>query len=429
MPTANADGTGVNNSVFNLPSGVGALGAVTLDYAYYVKCGSIGRVKLDGTGADNTFIAAGIDPTATTKMVIDGTTLYWMWSSQTESATGIYHIGKANLDGTGVDASYISGQQSTPARCGASSFSFTVTSGYAFVRFPVGTPGGMPNSCSLGSPSLGGVDRVSLSSKAVDTNYYSGAFGDQGLTASATNVFGLEGNGQMMASGNLYRANPTGAVDGSAWVTGTGGELWATGGKMAANASKVFFIDGSMSPLLKAVDATPSAGSLTTLATLTGMGMMMSGFTVQAPVNSGSASGGGRSSGSTPAPAPAPAQAATALKAPTQSTTADSNGNVAVTLALQLDEVGKYTFMFEKVTSNEMSREAASSSRISMQKGTKIGKRKLTKTVTAANVTTTSAGAKLVMRVLLKKAQAKKWNLRVIHTAADGAMTQSVVSK
>jgi hypothetical protein len=49
--------------------------------------------------------------------------------------------------------------------------------------------------------------------------------------------------------------------------------------------------------------------------------------------------------------------------------------------------------------------------------------------VTAANVTTTSAGAKLVMRALLKKAQAKKWNLRVIHTATNGTLTQSVIKK
>jgi len=146
------------------------------------------------------------------------------------------------------------------------------------------------------------------------------------------------------------------------------------------------------------------------------------------------------SGGDTPTPAPTPAAtpaatpgatpAATVLTAPTQSSTADSNGNVAVSLSLELDEVGKYTFIFEKVTSNEMSREQASgSSRISMQKGTKIGKRKLTKVITAADVTTTSAGAKLVMRALLKKAQAKNWNLRVIHAANDGTLTQSVIKK
>jgi hypothetical protein len=98
-----------------------------------------------------------------------------------------------------------------------------------------------------------------------------------------------------------------------------------------------------------------------------------------------------------------------------------------VTVPTQLGAKGKYTFIFEKPSANEMSREQATSSRVGMQKGTRLGKRVLKKTYTAAVITTTTDGAKVVTRALVRKAQAKKLNLRVVYTPTSGAQTESVI--
>jgi hypothetical protein len=81
--------------------------------------------------------------------------------------------------------------------------------------------------------------------------------------------------------------------------------------------------------------------------------------------------------------------AATTLATPTVNTNAPGE-NAVVTVRAQLGEKGKYTFIFEKPTSNEMSREQGRSSRVSMQKGTRIG--------TRANCGALEADARLRLR-------------------------------
>ncbi len=104
-------------------------------------------------------------------------------------------------------------------------------------------------------------------------------------------------------------------------------------------------------------------------------------------------------------------------------------GCTQVTVPVQLAEVGKYTFIYETKNSNEMSTPAQTSGkRIAMHKGSRVGKRALKKVTTAAVIITTEANAKVVLNSFLKKAQAKSWNLRVIHTAADGSQSQSVIT-
>jgi hypothetical protein len=128
-----------------------------------------------------------------------------------------------------------------------------------------------------------------------------------------------------------------------------------------------------------------------------------------------------------PTPTPTPTTpAATTLATPTVNTNAPGE-NAVVTVRAQLGEKGKYTFIFEKPTSNEMSREQATSNRVPMQKGSKLGKRVLKKTYTAAVITTTADNAKVVTRALLRKAQAKKLNLRVVYAPTGSAQTESVI--
>jgi Calx-beta domain len=107
---ANLDGTGVNQSF--IPQ-VGAVFGVAVDRAhvYWSTFGSIGRANLDGTGANQNFIL--VDPLLDQPcgVAVDAGHLYW--------ANALGTIGRANLDGTGVDANFVqAGQAGEDLTCG-----------------------------------------------------------------------------------------------------------------------------------------------------------------------------------------------------------------------------------------------------------------------------------------------------------------------
>lgn len=452
-------------------AGLSVGSASAADWLYYsvldAGTGKVGRVQLDGTtGRDDGFVSFGSDTirniaatnsalyvstgasqtTATlTRVDASGTkTTFFsgaaMCSTAPGGATGAYglatdgqylyyicesgttnssarSLARVSLDGTTRDEGF-SGSLSGVY---ASSSVFAVSGGYAY--FKGGT-----------SMSTDTLYRVALTSGATATPA-STADAPVGAAGSPAGLFAIGPSG---GGGGGGPTRPIQVFQPSAFPGWTATTRFSglsippqalAGTPLAANTESLFW-SVSGSPFSQALAKGAIQGSASpnmSFLTMSGSKSFVGDVAVDP---TGPGGGSTPTPAPAPVPAPAPAQAATVLKAPTQSTTADSNGNVAVTLSLQLDEVGKYTFIFEKVTSNEMSREQATgSNRISMQKGTKIGKRKLTKVVTAANLTTTSTGAKLVMKALLKKAQAKKWNLRVIHTATDGSQTQSVISK
>lgn len=135
----------------------------------------------------------------------------------------------------------------------------------------------------------------------------------------------------------------------------------------------------------------------------------------------------------TPAPASAPAPpppTAQLLRAPTTQNTRQSNriGCSQVSVPLQLDKIGRYTFIYETASGQSSSaRESGrTGGRVAWNKGSTLGKRKLNKVSTAPVLVTTEANKRLVVNGLIKKAQAKNLRLRVIHTAADGTLTQDV---
>jgi hypothetical protein len=425
-----------------LTAGVGS--ATATDWLYYTGMMNVGRVQVDGSARNDsfatfqgmvtglvatsagTFATVGSQPAQMYKLGDDGTKTSVgapLCSTAPNGASDFYsvfatndqhmyyicegapnvsqprYLARADLSGGSRDESfidltgYLAGALAVDANY---AYLATATSGYAATnidRIPL-TAGATPTT----GPGVGPMNLL-----ITPAGFY---WGDQ------ANVGKYAFDFPTLTSTPLFT------------ISGMGANVM----NMTGNASAIFWRQGNgpMGTIGKAnADGSSPNGSFLAPSGMNNFGMPLA---VTSGAAGGGTSGGSSSGGTTPTPAATPA--ATVLKAPTQSTSADSNGNVAVTLSLQLDEVGKYTFIFEKVTSNEMSREqASSSSRISMQKGTKIGKRKLTKVVTAANVTTTSAGAKLVMRALLKKAQAKKWNLRVIHTATNGTLTQSVIKK
>ena len=114
---ANLDGTGVDRSFIR---GLVHPEAIAVDtthgYLYWVNAnpcctsdpgGTIGRANLDGTGVDPDFISGIGSPHG---VAVDGAHVYWDDTHTTVTPTGSvsdFAIGRANLDGTGVDQGFI----------------------------------------------------------------------------------------------------------------------------------------------------------------------------------------------------------------------------------------------------------------------------------------------------------------------------------
>jgi hypothetical protein len=127
---ANLDGTDPNPTFItgaNDPTDV----AVDGQYVYWTAltttgrppAGAIGRANLDGTGANPSFITGAAEPLGIT---VDYDHIYWANSyncnylTQPPSACAGGTIGRANLDGTTVDQSYITADQLVGSGCGTS---------------------------------------------------------------------------------------------------------------------------------------------------------------------------------------------------------------------------------------------------------------------------------------------------------------------
>jgi hypothetical protein len=104
---ANLDGTGVNQSFISTggnPVSVVASGNYIYWTDYQSGAGAIGRANLDGTGVNQSFISGLSNPWG---MAISGGYVYWTEYVYKESAGGT--IGRAKLDGTGVNQSFLGG--------------------------------------------------------------------------------------------------------------------------------------------------------------------------------------------------------------------------------------------------------------------------------------------------------------------------------
>ena len=119
---ANLDGTGVDPDFISTRTYAGNAMAVDDAHIYWVSkvsdpsptnpfgqpnTGTIGRANLDGTGVDPDFISGIGYPRG---VAVDGAHVYWDDTHPTVTPTGSvsdFAIGRANLDGTGVDQSFI----------------------------------------------------------------------------------------------------------------------------------------------------------------------------------------------------------------------------------------------------------------------------------------------------------------------------------
>ena len=105
---ANLDGSGVNDHFITVTGGLLAGLAVDSFHIYWADTfqNSIGRANLDGTGVDQRFIAGS--GTSVKGVAVDGQHVYWTQSDAgSPPTTG--SIGRANLDGTGLNSSFVTG--------------------------------------------------------------------------------------------------------------------------------------------------------------------------------------------------------------------------------------------------------------------------------------------------------------------------------
>jgi hypothetical protein len=110
MGRANLDGTGINQAF--IPN---AFGCVVDDGAHLYWPGGKGivRANLDGTGVNDSFITPG--GSGALPCAHDSTYLYWLGSvgprpsAQPPLGTGLVSVGRARLDGTGAQDGFITG--------------------------------------------------------------------------------------------------------------------------------------------------------------------------------------------------------------------------------------------------------------------------------------------------------------------------------
>ena len=119
---ANRDGSGVNASFVSTPGknfrdcGVAIAGG----HIYWASDGAIGRANVDGTGVDLQFIPGLAIPRTSAPpggggscgIAVAGKYIYWTNNAESRRPTP---IGRANLDGTGVNKRFITGAK---AGCG-----------------------------------------------------------------------------------------------------------------------------------------------------------------------------------------------------------------------------------------------------------------------------------------------------------------------
>jgi len=97
IASATLSGTDVNSDLITTTGG-GAF-AINSSYIYFQNSSSIGRANLDGSGVNNSFISG---PSNLSGIALNGSNIYWATYQGSE-------IGEANLDGSGVNNSFITG--------------------------------------------------------------------------------------------------------------------------------------------------------------------------------------------------------------------------------------------------------------------------------------------------------------------------------
>jgi hypothetical protein len=158
---ANLDGTGVDQlfiagagSSSDLPQFGGV--AVDASHIYWTGPNGIGRANLDGSGFEPSFIPGVVDA-AWHDLAVDASHVYWTYYYCGPGPTSDFEcngaIGRANLDGTGVDPTFIDGVIAGSVAIDAR-FIYWTDLGPA--NSAIDTPGDTPD--TIGRANLDGTD-------------------------------------------------------------------------------------------------------------------------------------------------------------------------------------------------------------------------------------------------------------------------------
>jgi virginiamycin B lyase len=203
---ANLDGS---YSFWPLPNGwfpaLAANGACGLEvdgqHLYWgdASGGAIGRAAIDGTAANQTFIAGLGEPCG---VVATATHVYW-------SDFGTNLIGRANLDGSGVEPAFIAGAADP---CGVA-----VAAGYIYWT----------------NQDLGSIGRAALDGSDVDQEFIAGLGGPCGVAAGPQGIYWGD-----QEPGSIGRANLDGGAVTPTFIANAG-EPW----DVAVNGTHVYWAE------------------------------------------------------------------------------------------------------------------------------------------------------------------------------------------
>jgi len=182
---ANLDGTGANESF--IAGAKGPVGiAVDGSYVYWANTFSttIGRAKLDGTGPNQSFITGATNPCG---VAVDGSYVYW-------ANNGSNAIGRAKLDGTGPNQSFITGATNP---CGVA-----VDGSYVYWTNEGGTT----------------IGRANLDGSSPNNGFIGGASAPVGVTVNGSYIYWGNNTTNTVGRANLDGSNPN-----NNFITGSGG--------------------------------------------------------------------------------------------------------------------------------------------------------------------------------------------------------------
>ena len=202
---ASRDGSGVNATFVPPPGGGGCGVALAGGHIYWASGGAIGRANVDGSGVDGRFIPdLAIPRTSPTSLgggscgiAVAGKYIYWM--NNAESLKPVT-IGRANLDGTGVNKRFITG---VATGCG-----IAVVRGYIYW-----TNGGFSHRHALGRANLEGTG---VSQRFIRTAGY-----PCGVAVYQGHVYWAQTTGRFAhPSTTIGRANLNGSAVNNEFATG-----------------------------------------------------------------------------------------------------------------------------------------------------------------------------------------------------------------
>jgi hypothetical protein len=221
---ANLDGTGVTQRFIDVGPSYTTLTGVAIDAEHiywaascpsWVPCttGAIGRAELDGTGVDQSFITTGTAAQYPKLggIAVDANHLYWSEGDR---------IARANLDGTNVEQSFIPGN---------SIFGVAVDADHVYWA-----------SCCAGANNAGSIGRANLDGTNVDQGFITGT-GISTVAVDANHVYWTNCCAGTSSEGDIGRANLDGTETDHNFIDLFGTSPGSNAAAVAVDAAHVYW--------------------------------------------------------------------------------------------------------------------------------------------------------------------------------------------